>query len=390
MQVQTIRLANSISIQIFEHISAIDEQVWNSITTNIFFYQTHQFLSVIEEIHSTIQFRYVLVYKEDKIVAGLYTQLLDFSFRNLVNYNANASTGIKSKVKQYIAKKDTKLLNLGNVFFTGDKGIICQQDDNIISLLPDIFTKLYASFTKQKPRAYLVANIYLQDESKCASFSSHAFHPFITEPDMLMPIAAAWTSFDDYLSAISSKYRVRDKKILALSSSIKTVNFTLEEIKNNRVHFSHLFANVINHVAFNMATLSVDFFERMKLLYVDKFNIIGYYKEEALVGFACLFNVDENMLHVHYIGLDYTINKEQKLYNRMLLDFVKFAIENKKNKIHFGRTATEIKSTIGAQAFPLNAYLKMHNPMLNISLPYFLSRIKPAEYTLRNPFRELS
>lgn len=128
----------------------------------------------------------------------------------------------------------------------------------------------------------------------------------------------------------------------------------------------------------------------MKLLYVDKFNIIGYYKEEALVGFACLFNVDENMLHVHYIGLDYTINKEQKLYNRMLLDFVKFAIENKKNKIHFGRTATEIKSTIGAQAFPLNAYLKMHNPMLNISLPYFLSRIKPAEYTLRNPFRELS
>ncbi len=70
-------------------------------------------------------------------------------------------------------------------------------------------------------------------------------------------------------------------------------------------------------------------------------------------------------------------------------------VDKKKNiknpmKVYFKKYNIVIKSTIGAQAFPLNAYLKMHNPMLNISLPYFLSRIKPAEYTLRNPFRELS
>jgi len=72
----------------------------------------------------------------------------------------------------------------------------------------------------------------------------------------------------------------------------------------------------------------------------------------------------------------------------MLLDFVRFAIEHKKQQVHFGRTATEIKTTIGAQPQPLQAYLKMNNWLINASLPYFLKRIKPAEYTVRNPFKE--
>jgi hypothetical protein len=71
----------------------------------------------------------------------------------------------------------------------------------------------------------------------------------------------------------------------------------------------------------------------------------------------------------------------------MLLDFVKFAIEKEKYSIHFGRTATEIKTTIGAEPIPLHAYLKMSNRLMNASLPYFLKRIKPAEYVARNPFK---
>jgi hypothetical protein len=136
-----------------------------------------------------------------------------------------------------------------------------------------------------------------------------------------------------------------------------------------------------------MAVLHIDFFEQMKLLYEENCIIIGYYKNEELVSFACLFKVDKSTLHVHYIGLNYEINKEYKLYNRMLLDFVRFAIENEKSYIHFGRTATEIKTTIGAKPIPLHAYLKMSNPVVNSTLPYLLKRIKTAEFVARNPFK---
>ena len=56
----------------------------------------------------------------------------------------------------------------------------------------------------------------------------------------------------------------------------------------------------------------------------------------------------------------------------MLLDFVRFAIEKGKRNIHFGRTATEIKTTIGAEPKALHAYLKMNNGLVNSTLPYFL------------------
>lgn len=387
MQVRSIPLTEDYTIQIFEHISDIPEAEWNAISEKILFYQTHQFLQIIESIHSSILFRYILVYQQERIVAALYMQLLDFSFRNLVNYNASATAGLRNKFKQYIATKHTKLLNLGNVFFTGDRGIICKQDENIIPLIPDLFRLTNDSFNKNKPKAYLVANIYLQDQYKCNSFGNNAFHPFATEPDMFMKIDNEWKCFDDYVAALSSKYRVRTNKVLTVSKEIQSVDFSLEEIKKYKTDIQLLYNNVVNHVAFNMASLNVDFFENMKALYVDRFRMMAYFYNDVLVGFACLFNIDVDTLHVHYIGLNYDINKEYKLYNRMLLDFVRFAIENNKRQVHFGRTATEIKTTIGAIPQSLQAYLKMNNRLVNTTLPYFLKRIKPAEFIARNPFR---
>ncbi|HRH58014.1 MAG TPA: hypothetical protein PLS10_10190, partial [Chitinophagales bacterium] len=158
------------SIQIFESILLIDSNVWNSINEKIPFYQTYNFLSKIESIHKDIAFRYVLVSKDDKIIAALYVQMLDFSFKNLVNYGGQASGGIKGKFKAFIAQKNTKLLNLGNVFFTGDKGVICRDEDMVIPFIPKIFKAIHSSFSEKKPSAFLVANIYLQDEDKCMDF----------------------------------------------------------------------------------------------------------------------------------------------------------------------------------------------------------------------------
>ena len=388
MQVCSEQLGGRFSVRIFESISGIDESQWDAISDVVPFYQRYQFLRVTEAIHSTIQFRYVLLYEGEIIISALYVQLLDFSFKNLVSYTAESSAGIKSAFKRFISKKDIKLLNLGNVFFTGDKGVICKNEQLIIPFIPAVFRLIHQSFSGKKPGAFLVANIYLQDEDKCIDFYNNAFHPFNTEPDMFMAIDEHWKSFDGYMNALSSKYRVRAKKGLSVSSEITCRPLSAGDIVVNKTAMQSLYDNVLNHVAFNMATLNVDFFEQMKLMYQDDCTVLGYFHKEELVAFACLFHVDADTLHVHYIGLNYEINKTAKLYNRMLLDFVKFAIEQEKKTIHFGRTATEIKTTIGAIPKPLHAYLKMTNGFVNASLPYFLKRIKPAEYTVRNPFKE--
>jgi hypothetical protein len=204
---------------------------------------------------------------------------------------------------------------------------------------------------------------------------------------MFMTVSPKWNMFEDYLNDLSSKYRVRARKVLSVSEQVIKKELTLEEIAVSKQQMQGLYDNVMNHVAFNMAVLNIDFFEEMKKLYGDQCSVLGYYLNNELVSFACLFHVDVNILHVHYIGLNYELNKTFKLYNRMLLDFVRFAIEKGKRNIHFGRTATEIKTTIGAEPKALHAYLKMNNGLVNSTLPYFLKRIKPAEFIARNPFK---
>lgn len=375
------------SLRIVDTLSDIDKEIWDSIDPDMPFYQSYSFLKVIENIHTDIEFRYALMYKDEQVIAALYTQLLDFSFRNLVNYSGQSSNAVKTAFRKYMADKKTKLLNLGNVFFTGDKGIICKNNVTVIPHIPQVFEKINQSFKKNKPSAFLIANIYLADEKKCLNFYNSAFHPFVTDPDIFMSIDASWMNFDDYIDALASKYRVRTKKVLSVSSGIISKDFSMEELRAQKMNLTKLYNNVVNHVAFNMAVLNIDFFEQMKATYDERCSITGYFKANELVSFVCLFNVDSDTMHVHYIGLDYDKNKEYKIYNRMLLDFVKMAIENRKKQIHFGRTATEIKTTIGAVPSPLHAYIKMNNGLINASLPYFLKRIKPPEYTARNPFK---
>lgn len=381
------KLRSGHRMAIHDTIADIDAATWDAIGPGMPFYQAHQFLQLIESIQPDLQFRYVLLYDQEEPVAAVYMQLLDFAYRNLVNYSGEAGGGVKNQFKQYMAKRTTKLLNLGNVFFTGDKGLLGRDEALFMAALPEICTSLRQTFKQGKPTAFLIANIYLQDESRCISFCQQDFHPFTTEPDMFLLVNRDWQSFEGYLGALSSKYRVRARKVLQVSEPIKRRELSAADIAAQQASLERLYNNVVNHVAFNMATLNTQFFLKVKAMYGDRCSIFGYYLDGVMVGFACLFHVDPGMLHIHYIGLDYEVNKTHKLYNRMLLDFVRFAIEHDLEKVHFGRTATEIKTTIGAEPNPLQAYLRMSNPLVNASLPYFLKRIKPQPYTARNPFR---
>lgn len=375
------------TLQIVTNIADVNEEKWNIICANLPFYQQYNFLSIIESIQQNLEYRYVLVYKNEILIGAVYMQLLDFSFKNLVHYGTEKSSGVSSKIKKYIATKSTKLLHLGNVFFTGDKGIITNDEVSIVPLLPQILKVVSTTFESKKPTACMISNVTLEEDKTCNYIGNNSFHSFITEPDMYLKVQSTWHTFDDYLNALTSKYRVRSKKILQTSNEIISKELTLTEIELEKENIALLYNNVVNHVAFNMAVINVAFFSKMKQLYNERCKMLAYYLNDKLVGFVCIFLIDATTMHVHYIGLNYNINKEYKLYNRMLLDFVKTGIENNKQTVHFGRTATEIKSTIGAEPTVLKAYLKMKNPIFNAALPYFLRRIRPSEYIIRNPFR---
>lgn len=372
--------------QIYSSIDEIDENLWNSFIQNLNFYQSYQFLKIIESTQNEINCKYCLIYDNDILVGLAYFQLIDFKLHKLTQYNSTIQSNFFiERLKNYFSQKTLKLLNLGNVFFTGDRGIIFNENEDIMQIIPELFEKVGASFNF-KIHAYLTSNITLSDEKKCRNFPIHGFHHFDTEPDMLLNLDNNWKTINDYTNALSSKYRVRLKKILSTSSSIEKRKLDIDDIEKYHDEISILFDNVMKKATFHLAELNIDFF-RSNLKYLSSiFEMYGYFLNDKMCGFSS-FYICKGIIHVHYIGLDYDINYQYKLYNKMLIDVIQLAIENNIQKVHFGRTATEIKSTIGAKPIALNAYLKINNKIFNRFAPSVLKRIKIPEFIIREPFK---
>jgi hypothetical protein len=87
------------------------------------------------------------------------------------------------------------------------------------------------------------------------------------------------------------------------------------------------------------------------------------------------------------IGIDYDTNREHGVYQRILYDYVELAIRQRCNRIVYGRTAAEIKSTVGAFPVDLTCCIKHRRNISNTLLSMIINYVKPSEYPQREPFK---
>ena len=57
-------------------------------------------------------------------------------------------------------------------------------------------------------------------------------------------------------------------------------------------------------------------------------------------------------------------------------------------QVYLGRTAAEMKSTVGAVAHDLVCYIRHRNGLSNQVIRPFIDYLKPSDWTPRNPFKE--
>jgi len=339
-----------------------------------------------------MDFIYALVHKEDRLIGVCYFQIVRFKGTNLLPYFPAAGSNRWKNVVMKLGKGivgliDIPLLVSGNLFITGEQGIY------FLSHFTELEKSFYLSHTIDhilKERKYiktvLLPDMYEPSGDFDVAFLKNKYQRIYVEADMSMIIPNDWYGFDDYLQAISSKYRVRAKKIMQNSQKLSGHELTADELEKELGRFFYLYKLVADKADFNIAKFPKSYFVAQKRLNPYLYKIFGYYLDGVLVGFMSLF-ILPNKTEVHYCGIDYSINKDHALYQRMLYDTVKYAIENNLRKLHFGRTAPEVKSTIGAIPHPMYGYLKHRNPILNSIMGLFTGRLKPREYILRNPFK---
>ena len=355
---------------------------WNELLTDENFFLSPACVQILEAEHEDeIEPLYIVIKEQEKVLGIVYAQLFLINGNKLKEYinNGNEGFSIFNEIKVFLANRiNVKVGFLGNVFLSNEKSCILETSNNYHRYLPNVLDLIVE---KTEAKFVLIPENY---ESSIPLLAGNC-KEINVEPDMQLEIPSSWTSFDDYLEAISSKYKKRYRSVLKKSAVLDKRALSPSDLKRESVSMKRLFHNVFSKSKFNAAKFNTDVFYDLKLV-KENVSVFGYYYEDKLIGFASEIAID-GILYAHFVGIDYRYNNTLEIYNRMLYEQIRFAIEHKLSLIKFGRTASEFKSTIGAT--PHKGYGYIYHPCKTIikAASPILSLLKPKDWTQRHPFK---
>ncbi|MGB3948959.1 MAG: hypothetical protein WBM13_13325 [Bacteroidia bacterium] len=381
----------------------LNSEAWQQVAMFGSYFLQLPFLKVIEQTQpSNMRFYYATLFKNNLPIAIAYFQLVNFSSDNFQRYIGTENTLDNCKITNYlkkyltthllrnVTKNDVRLLICGNAFISGQHGIAYLPNINKTEIFDAIADVIYEIGEVEKNNgkisASLVKDFSITTTEKADELKEFKYHNFIVEPNMT--VNNNWKTFDEYLNAMSKKYRNRAKTVQKNGSSVERIDFSANDIAKHKKTIQELFNNVAFKAPFRMADLSADYFIEMKTKLSSTFNFVAYFYQNQLVGFRTSF-ITPQAVEAHFIGLNYDFNKELDLYQNMLYDYIQETINYQLPLLSLGRTAAEIKSTVGAEAQQLTCYIKHHNPLSNHLIKPFIDSIKTTEWVPRSPFKEL-
>ena len=212
------------------------------------------------------------------------------------------------------------------------------------------------------------------------------FKKFQVDHNMVMPVLSEWNSFDDYMDSLNTKFRTKAKAALKRSSNLRVVDASESDILHHAEAMQRLYENVYMKADFRLGKLQSKALAELLKRIPNQFFVRQYFLNDELVGFMTAMRCG-NVMEAHVIGIDYDTNREQGVYQRILYDYVELAIRLKCTRIVYGRTAAEIKSTVGAFPVNLTCSIKHRRIISNTLLSMIINYVKPSDYPQRDPFK---
>ncbi len=373
--------SGAFDIRIFKNISAIEEP-WNAFHSGAR-HLNSVYLAALESAQpADMEFRYVVVYKGDKIVAAAYLQLINYSVKN---FSGEGSFVLVPLLKLFFLIKKIRLLFCGNLFSVDFPCLHFSENDisfeEAISLIQKIADNEKCQLLMMKEMNF--------PEEKLKILTGKGFREYSEDMSMSLEINTAWKSFGDYNKALSKKYRKRLKQIRNAKEKFTTRMLTNDDLKLFLPDVGRLFSMTASRQFLKMGIIDEHYFSSLQKAYGEVFFINGYFLGDRLIAFASHLDHGDT-LEVHYIGIDYTFNKKYSLYFNILYDGLEMAIAKKKKYLELGRTAREAKASMGCTPTPSYDYLFVSNRFIDFLISVFekifLKKIG-EEWKNRNPFR---
>jgi len=240
------------------------------------------------------------------------------------------------------------------------------------------------------PSMGVVQQLMLQHQARMAAsrgkYEGKGWVHFQAEPSMVLPIRPEWTDFEDYKSTFSSKYRIRTNRVYQLSAGVSAHRLSKEEFMHCRPAFRQMLERLNSKIAFKTGEVSVQFFAEQFDRWGDAFQFMCYRLNDEPVGFITLLDQDETLYALHACT-EPEAYRDMHVYQRRMYDAVATAIAGKYKALHLGKTAPEIKSTLGAR--PVEEWISVYTPCVFRRMVLRLAArfTRLPEWQLRHPFK---
>jgi len=310
-----------------------------------------------------------------------------------LSFLGNTSSGWKQKCQQFFIKNfvDTTLV-VGNNMLSGQKAFCFNENISLqigLEQLHEACLEIKKAFLKRGVKVKLTTFKDFDEfqTNRLKPFFIQKWFCFSTQPNMVFFSKPHWNSFDDYLLDLSKKYRDQYKRCRKKALNIDKRKLSIADLELLQSKMSSLYMNVVNQSDFNTFFLSENHFLEMKRHLQNDFLVYGYFENDELIGFNTLIR-NGVVMETYFLGYDLAIQKEKMLYLNMLYDMVAYSINNGFEQINFGRTALEIKSSIGAEAVLLYGFMQHHSFIFQKMISNIFGFIEPkVVWQKRNPFK---
>lgn len=381
----------TVTYKIFSSITQLPN-TWDEVAHENAFLQT-PYLKVLENAAPTnMQCFYIGIFKKSELIGVALAQYLDL---NKLESFGERDKCIKTFIRNFIFKNfASHVLLLGNNMITGQNCYAFKKaiDYKTISeLLIECATEIKNYFKKQNITIHIVSfkDFYQECALAFNEFGFKSIYEFNTQPNMVLELQNHWKNNEDYVLSFSKKYRDQYKRAHKKIEGIETRELSLEEIICKEERIYELYHYVAKNAPFNTFFLDKHHFSTFKKQCGKRFVLCGYFLNEKLVGFHTLL-LNGSVLETYFLGYDEHVQKEKMLYLNMLYNMTKFGIENQFKKIIFGRTALEIKSSIGAKPVVMSGFIYHTNTWINKMLPKIFPNLEPTlVWQQRHPFKEI-
>lgn len=333
---------------------------------------------------------YIGIFENNKLIGTLLSQYLDL---NKLESFGERDSCLKTHIRNFIFKNfASHVLFLGNNMITGQNAYALTKEINhkyLSELLLDCSKELIHYFKKKKIKIHIVSvkDFYEYNATEFKKYSFKNLYEFNAQPNMIFNLKEDWKSKEDYIAAFTKKYRDQYKRSHKKYNGIIEKELSLEDVIEYENRINELYHYVAKNAPFNTFFLAENHFSTFKKQCGNRFKIFGYFLNEKLIGFHTLL-LNGEVLETYFLGYDEEIQKNNMLYLNMLYNMTEFGIENNFKKIIFGRTAIEIKSSIGAEPVYMSGFILHTNPFLNKYIGKIFQSLEPdLEWNQRHPFK---